>query len=205
MGITNMAATIPGFLVPMVVGSLTRGKVKNTCIELFQLYKLIDWLTNYLFFSSMVVQYWINDYSLEYNLGIQLFILLLVYLFWNLWYSAFLDLEKNSHGIVILWRRTKLLNLKIINAIKTVTATSGMPDMIVIVGNYFNLIHKSFDRSFDMIFMQVHHWRRRRYCNFIHCLLCWGADSWKTCRNLKLAGQCLLMCDYIIKQYKDAL
>ena len=39
MGITNMAATIPGFLVPMVVGSLTRDKVNKNCIELFQLYK----------------------------------------------------------------------------------------------------------------------------------------------------------------------
>ena len=46
MGITNMAATIPGFLVPMVVGSLTRDKVNNKCTELFQLKK---------FFSSMVV------------------------------------------------------------------------------------------------------------------------------------------------------
>ena len=27
MGITNMAATIPGFLVPAVVGALTHGKV----------------------------------------------------------------------------------------------------------------------------------------------------------------------------------
>ena len=27
MGITNMAATIPGFLVPTVVGALTHGKV----------------------------------------------------------------------------------------------------------------------------------------------------------------------------------
>ena len=34
MGITNMAATIPGFLVPMVVGSLTRDKVKTNCTEL---------------------------------------------------------------------------------------------------------------------------------------------------------------------------
>ena len=32
MGITNMAATIPGFLVPMVVGSLTRDKVKTISI-----------------------------------------------------------------------------------------------------------------------------------------------------------------------------
>ena len=32
MGITNMAATIPGFLVPMVVGSLTRDKV-NTSVQ----------------------------------------------------------------------------------------------------------------------------------------------------------------------------
>ena len=41
MGITNMAATIPGFLVPMVVGSLTRDKVNNKCTELFQLKKYI--------------------------------------------------------------------------------------------------------------------------------------------------------------------
>ena len=47
MGITNMAATIPGFLVPMVVGSLTCDKVNNKCTELFQLKKF--------YFSSMVV------------------------------------------------------------------------------------------------------------------------------------------------------
>ena len=29
MGITNMAATIPGFLVPAIVGALTHGKVSN--------------------------------------------------------------------------------------------------------------------------------------------------------------------------------
>ena len=28
MGITNMAATVPGLLVPAVVGALTHGKVK---------------------------------------------------------------------------------------------------------------------------------------------------------------------------------
>jgi hypothetical protein len=30
MGITNMAATIPGFLVPALVGVLTHGKVSRT-------------------------------------------------------------------------------------------------------------------------------------------------------------------------------
>ena len=29
MGITNMAATIPGFVVPALVGALTHGRVSN--------------------------------------------------------------------------------------------------------------------------------------------------------------------------------
>jgi len=33
MGITNMAATIPGFLVPALVGILTHGKVIEDCDE----------------------------------------------------------------------------------------------------------------------------------------------------------------------------
>ena len=33
MGITNMAATIPGFLVPAVVGALTHGKVINMIVK----------------------------------------------------------------------------------------------------------------------------------------------------------------------------
>ena len=33
MGITNMAATIPGFVVPALVGALTHGRVSNYLVD----------------------------------------------------------------------------------------------------------------------------------------------------------------------------
>ena len=56
MGITNMAATIPGFLVPMVVGSLTRDKVNYKCAELFQLKKFFV-INISLFFINGSIKY----------------------------------------------------------------------------------------------------------------------------------------------------
>ena len=42
MGITNMAATIPGFLVPAVVGALTHGKV-NILSDILELLNSFDY------------------------------------------------------------------------------------------------------------------------------------------------------------------